>query len=269
MPLTKISALTSASTPLAGTEVLPIVQSGATRKVANNDLRPRQIQSNATTGVLQIAGPSAGATRVMTTPDANFTAARTDSGQTFSGDQRINGLCSLNTGASGLQTTRSMSFLTSGASVQYISHSTADASGDSYVEFGYNGIKIGSITQNGTTGVNFNNTSDYRLKENAVPLIGSGFFIDALKPVTWLWKSDGTKGVGFIAHEYQLVSPSSVSGEKNATKIVEIINDHGNVVSTEVVPVYQGLNYASPETMANIIAELQDLRRRVARLESK
>lgn len=35
----KISALTSASTPLAGTEVLPIVQSGATVKVAVNSLQ--------------------------------------------------------------------------------------------------------------------------------------------------------------------------------------------------------------------------------------
>jgi hypothetical protein len=35
---TKISALTSATTPLAGTEVLPIVQSGTTKKVAVADL---------------------------------------------------------------------------------------------------------------------------------------------------------------------------------------------------------------------------------------
>ena len=34
----KISALTGASTPLAGTEVLPIVQSGATVKVAVSNL---------------------------------------------------------------------------------------------------------------------------------------------------------------------------------------------------------------------------------------
>jgi hypothetical protein len=66
---------------------LPIVQSGATVKVANNDLRPRQIQSNATTGVLQVAGPAAAATRTMTVPDANFTAARTDAAQTFTGTQ--------------------------------------------------------------------------------------------------------------------------------------------------------------------------------------
>ena len=89
MSNSKISALTSATTPLAGTEVLPIVQSGATVKVANNDLRPKQIQSNATSGVLQVAGPSAASTRVMTTPDANFTAARTDAAQSFTGDQTL------------------------------------------------------------------------------------------------------------------------------------------------------------------------------------
>lgn len=94
---TKISALTSATTPLAGTEVLPIVQSGATVKVANNDLRPKQIQSNATSGVLQVAGPAAAATRVMTTPDANFTVARTDVGQTFTGNQIVNGNVYVNT----------------------------------------------------------------------------------------------------------------------------------------------------------------------------
>jgi hypothetical protein len=86
----KISALTAASTPLAGTEVLPIVQSSATVKVAVNDLTVKNIRSNATTGILQVTGPAAASTRVMTTPDANFTAARTDAAQTFTGDQTVN-----------------------------------------------------------------------------------------------------------------------------------------------------------------------------------
>jgi hypothetical protein len=85
----KISALTGATTPLDGTEVLPIVQSGATVKVANNDLRPKQIQSNATSGVLQVAGPASASTRVMTTPDANFTVARTDAAQSLTGNQTL------------------------------------------------------------------------------------------------------------------------------------------------------------------------------------
>lgn len=85
----KISQLTGATTPLAGTEVLPIVQSGSTVKVASDDLTVKNVRSNATTGILQITGPAAASTRVMTTPDANFTAARTDAGQTFTGTQTL------------------------------------------------------------------------------------------------------------------------------------------------------------------------------------
>lgn len=85
----KISQLTAATTPLAGTEVLPIVQSSTTVKVATDDLTVKNVRSNATTGILQMVGPAAGTTRVMTVVNANFTAARTDAAQTFSGDQTI------------------------------------------------------------------------------------------------------------------------------------------------------------------------------------
>lgn len=109
----KISDLTAASTPLAGTEVLPIVQSGSTVKVANNDLRPKQIQSNATSGVLQVAGPAAAATRVMTTPDADFTVARTDAAQSFTGNQTFNNTV---IGTSGNQIQGFSSYRASGSS---------------------------------------------------------------------------------------------------------------------------------------------------------
>jgi hypothetical protein len=85
----KISALTAATTPLAGTEVLPIVQSGVTVKVATNDLTVRNIRANATTGILQVTGPANASTRVVTVPDANFTAARTDAAQSFTGNQTL------------------------------------------------------------------------------------------------------------------------------------------------------------------------------------
>jgi hypothetical protein len=45
------------------------------------------VRSNSSTGVLQVTGPAAASTRVMTVPDANFTAARTDAAQTFTGNQ--------------------------------------------------------------------------------------------------------------------------------------------------------------------------------------
>jgi len=85
----KISQLTSATLPLAGTEVLPIVQSSSTKKVATDDLTVKNVRSNATTGILQVAGPATAATRIMTVPDANFTAARTDAAQSFTGDQTL------------------------------------------------------------------------------------------------------------------------------------------------------------------------------------
>lgn len=85
----KISQLTGATLPLAGTEVLPLVQSGTTKKVATDDLTVKNVRSNATTGILQVAGPAAGATRTMTVPDANFTAARTDASQTFTNTQEF------------------------------------------------------------------------------------------------------------------------------------------------------------------------------------
>lgn len=87
----KISQLTGASTPLAGTEVLPIVQSGSTVKVASDDLTVKNVRSNASTGILQVTGPAAGTTRVMTAPNANFTVARTDASQTFVSPQTIDG----------------------------------------------------------------------------------------------------------------------------------------------------------------------------------
>ena len=51
----KISALTSATTPLAGTEVLPIVQSGATVKVAVSDLTAARAVSMKSATVVGVA----------------------------------------------------------------------------------------------------------------------------------------------------------------------------------------------------------------------
>ena len=65
------------------------MQSGTTVKVATDDLTVRNIRSNATTGILQITGPAAASTRVATVPNANWTAARTDAAQSFTGDQTL------------------------------------------------------------------------------------------------------------------------------------------------------------------------------------
>jgi hypothetical protein len=141
-----------------------------------------------------------------------------------------------------------------GISAAFFGHSSAGASSHQYCVFAYNGTSIGSITQNGTTAVLYNVTSDYRRKSNVKDLTGSGAFIDALKPRTFDWDT-GDKGVGFIAHEFAEVSPLSVSGEKDS-------------VDADGKPVYQSMQAGTAEVIANLVAELQSLRKRVAALES-
>jgi hypothetical protein len=125
---------------------------------------------------------------------------------------------------------------------------------DFYSNIGVGVTYAGSIALNGAS-TSYNSASDYRLKSSPQPLTGSGAFIDALQPRTWTWASDGSSGVGFIAHEVAAVSPSSVCGEKDA------VNADGS-------PKYQSMEYGSAEFIANIVSELQSLRTRVAALEA-
>jgi hypothetical protein len=99
----------------------------------------------------------------------------------------------------------------------------------------------------------YNTSSDYRLKENIVPMTGALATVAQLKPVTYKWKSDGSGGQGFIAHELQSVVPECVTGEKDATREQEyevtpaVKDEQGNittsaVMGTRTVPAYQGID---------------------------
>jgi hypothetical protein len=118
-----------------------------------------------------------------------------------------------------------------------------------------NGTSVGTIVTTASATA-YNTSSDYRLKSNTQPLTGSGAFIDALKPKTWTWIINGEPGIGFIAHEVAEVAPSTVFGEKDA------VNEDGT-------PNHQAMEYGSAEFIAHIIAELQDLRRRFAELQTE
>lgn len=73
----------------------------------------------------------------------------------------------------------------------------------------------GSIGQSAST-ISYNTSSDYRLKENVLPMTGALAKVAALKPCTYTWKVDGSAGQGFIAHELQEVVPDCVTGTKDA-----------------------------------------------------
>jgi hypothetical protein len=70
----KISALDAATTPLAGTEVLPIVQSSTTKKVSVNDLtagKAVSVGSLASTGVVSLPAGTLTAPSLIPTGDTN------------------------------------------------------------------------------------------------------------------------------------------------------------------------------------------------------
>ena len=133
----------------------------------------------------------------------------------------------------------------SGTSTHYIGHISGSSGGSGYAVFQYNGGAIGSITQNGTTGVLYNLTSDYRLKNNPQPLTGAKEFVMALQPKKWQWWDGSGEGVGFIAHEFMEVAKYSGHGEKDA-------------VDADGKPVYQSIQPSSSEVMANLIALVQE-----------
>jgi hypothetical protein len=102
-------------------------------------------------------------------------------------------------------------------------------------KFRYAGTEVGDISVTGS-GTTFNSISDYRLKESVTPLSGGLARVNALKPSIYKWKSDGSNGEGFIAHELAEVVPLAVTGEKDAVNEDGSIKPQG-VDLSRVVPI--------------------------------
>jgi hypothetical protein len=272
----KISALTGASTPLAGTEVLPIVQSSATVKVSVANLTAGRsvaatnfIPSGSTIPTNGLYLPAANAVGIATN---TTNAVYIDSAQSVIVGGTVSGLYTQNTvsafaanpgTSTNIQIANDPAGSTGNACV-YLNFRNTPVNGAKYIRTFYNGTtETGSISLNGTTGILFNITSDYRLKNNPVPVTGAKDFVMALQPKTWDWWDNSGKGVGFIAHEFMQVAKYSGHGEKDA-------------VDSDGSPVYQNIQPSSSEVMANLVAFIQEqaetinaLTARIVALEAK
>ena len=113
------------------------------------------------------------------------------------------------------------------------------------------GTLVGQISTT-STATTYSTSSDYRLKENVAPMTGALAKIAALKPVTYTWKTDGSDGQGFIAHELQAVVPDCVTGTKDA-------------VDAEGKPQYQGVDTSF--LVATLVAAIQELKAEVDALK--
>ena len=145
--------------------------------------------------------------------------------------------------------------------VAYSAFSAGNNNGE-YYQIGFlngNGL-IGRISTNGSA-TSYVTSSDYRLKNNIVPMIGALDKVAQLKPVTYTWIADGSSGQGFIAHELQAIVPECVSGEKDAE------DEEGNIkpqgVDTSFLVATLTAAIQEQQTIIN------DLKARVEALEAK
>jgi hypothetical protein len=120
--------------------------------------------------------------------------------------------------------------------------------------FIYNGVSnVGSITSTGSS-TSYNTSSDYRLKENVVPLAGAADRLAQIPVHRFNFIADPDTTVdGFLAHEVQAFVPECVTGEKDE------VDDEGN-------PKYQGIDQS--KLVPLLTAALQEALARIETLEA-
>ena len=120
--------------------------------------------------------------------------------------------------------------------------------------------QVGSI-QMSASATSYNTSSDYRLKENVLPITSAANRVQQLKPRRFNFIADPEHTVdGFIAHEAQAIVPECVTGDKDA------VDADGN-------PIYQGIDQSKlvpllTAALQEAITEIASLKDRVAALEA-
>lgn len=125
--------------------------------------------------------------------------------------------------------------------------------GSYFMDFWHTGFRWGSITVSGGN-TSFNQTSDYRLKENLKPIAKITERILKLKPINYNFIGYKENTDGFLAHELAEVAPYAVTGEKDAVKEDGSISPQ-QVDMSKLVPL--------------LTAALQDALKRIEVLENK
>jgi Chaperone of endosialidase len=108
---------------------------------------------------------------------------------------------------------------------------------------------VGSITSTATA-TSFNTSSDIRLKHAIAPLTAALDRVRALHPVQFLWRSDDSPGVGFIADEVAQIVDGVITGQANA------VNEDGDIVPQQIdhSKLVPWLTAALKETLAQVEA---------------
>ena len=85
---------------------------------------------------------------------------------------------------------------------------TIDPAGAGNLIISANNVSVSSAGL--VTAVDFNSTSDERLKDNITPLLNAGDAVQQLQGVAFTWKESGEAAYGLIAQEVERVIPALV-----------------------------------------------------------
>ena len=147
---------------------------------------------------------------------------------------------------------------------------------------GTDGVNVGNGSGGGYGQIRasaFTTISDYRLKENVIPLAGAADRLAQIPVHQFNFIGDPDTTVdGFLAHEAQEVVPESVIGTKDAMRDVEyqvtpaVLDDDGNIVTeavmeTRSVPDYQGIDQS--KLVPLLTAALQETLTKIDALEAR
>ena len=236
---TKISALPVSTTPLAGTEVLPIVQSSSTVQVSVANLTAGRAVA---TGALTVTGAATVSTTLGVTGTISGTGysfsgsapadslALDSSGNLLVGKTSATGTSGVGTFVSNVGRVNVVTAATTSAFSTYELYSTGASAYRFYVD--------ASGTVNATSIV-ISAISDQRLKENVRNIETGLDAIMALKPRRFDWKEgkgqDKKNAAGFIAQEFEQVFPECVGTSKAGEDGIEYKNiNHETLIPTLV-----------------------------------
>jgi hypothetical protein len=181
-------------------------------------------------------------------------------------------------------------------------HATSASVPATQIAFYQNNNYVGAV-QSTASATSYTTSSDYRLKEAWLPMAGASERVQALKPINFAWKVDGSRVDGFLAHEVQEVVPEAATGAKDAMRdeeyevtpavyedvvIPAVLDEEGTeveaerteqtlvteaVMGTRSVPDYQGIDQSKlvpllTAALQEALTEIASLKTRVEALEA-
>jgi hypothetical protein len=114
---------------------------------------------------------------------------------------------------------------------------------------------IGEIVRVNDASVQYNTSSDKRLKDNIETLQNGTELLEEMRPVTFNWKTDGSSDTGFVAQEMLEVMPTAVNPGETEDDMMSM--DYGRITPI-IVAALQEAN-----------KKIEELQNRIEELEAK